>query len=108
MENLKNKMSAKDTAFEKERVKYRRVIRDLEHKLKEKQELILDMKISISEKDDTIAQKDDWIQRLLSFAELSEDDMKSMIESEKAKNKLVDGLSNLAPLLGFIDSLYKI
>lgn len=30
------------------------------------------------------------------------------IESEKAKNKLVDGLSNLAPLLGFIDSLYKI
>lgn len=74
-------MSAKDTAFEKERVKYRRIIRALERKLKEKQELILDMKISISEKDDAIAQKDDWIQILLSFAELSEDDMKSMILS---------------------------
>lgn len=95
-------MSAKDIAFDKERTKFRQTIRNLESEIKEKKKNINELKSIVAEKDDIIRQKDDWIQRLLSFTELSEDEMKSMVETEEAKKKLVDGLSPLFKIMGSI------
>ena len=42
-----------------------------------------------------ILQKSDWIRRLLEYTELSEDDMKKIINREKSAEKVMDMLSNL-------------
>ena len=93
---MKQKQSAKDIAFEKERAKYRKKIRELEHD-------ILSLNQSINQKDNElnilrneILQKSDWIRRLLEYTELSEDDMKKIIKREKSAEKVMDMLSNLS------------
>lgn len=92
---MKQKQSAKDIAFEKERAKYRKKIRELEHD-------ILSLNQSINQKDNElnilrneILQKSDWIRRLLEYTELSEDDMKAIINREKTLEKVMNMFGEL-------------
>lgn len=92
---MKQKQSAKDIAFEKERAKYRKKIRELEHD-------ILSLNQSINQKDNElnilrneILQKSDWIRRLLEYTELSEDDMKAIINREKTLAKVMNMFGEL-------------
>lgn len=75
--------SAKDLAFEKERAKYRKKIRELELELSknniEKRELI-DRIAEIERERDELR---DWVDRLLEYTEMSEHDMKRILEKEK-------------------------
>lgn len=94
---MKNKrQSPKDIAFEKERAKYRKEIRELKHD-------ILSLNQSINQKNNElnilrneILQKSDWIRRLLEYTELSDDDMKAIINREKSSEKVMDMLSKLS------------
>lgn len=77
------KKSAKDLAFDKERAKYNKQIRELESQLKEKDKIIYSLKDDLGEHKDKIMQLEDWINRLLEYTELTEDDMKNIINKEK-------------------------
>ena len=75
------KKSAKDLAFDKERAKYNKQIRELESQLKEKDKIIYSLKYDLEKYKDKIIQLEDWINRLLEYTELSEEDMKNIINS---------------------------
>ena len=47
-----------------------------------------------------MAEKDDWIRRLLEYTELSERDFKRFIENEKIKADIYDGF-------GIIDKMFS-
>lgn len=75
--------SAKDLAFEKERAKYRKKIRELELELSknaiEKREL-MDRIAEIERERDELQ---NWVDRLLEYTEMSEHDMKRILQKEK-------------------------
>ncbi len=81
---MKQKQSAKDLAFEKERAKFRKKIRELEREIN-------GLKLSYMQKENELRvvnsqlfQKEDWIRRLLEYTELSENDMRAIIDKEKS------------------------
>ena len=83
-------ISAKDKAFEKERIKYRAKIRELECKVLNQYTEIEKLKEQLSEKEKELSEKEDWIERLLTYTELSEEDMKHILQSEKDKMKVME------------------
>lgn len=98
------KMSAKDIAFEKEREKYRKEIRALEHD-------ISFLRVAVMQKDNELhllqnelEQKSDWIRRLLEYTELSEDDMRTIIDKEKNKAAVMKMFGELS---GVISGIYR-
>lgn len=99
---MKNtKKSAKDIAFEKERAKFRGEIRRLTDCLNSKQKQIDKLKEAVGEKDIIISQQKEWIERLLKYTELSEEDMKKLIKKEKKTAeiaeyfKIIGGMRNV-------------
>lgn len=98
------KMLAKDIAFEKERAKYRKEIRALEHD-------ISFLRVAVMQKDNELhllqnelEQKSDWIRRLLEYTELSEDDMRTIIDKEKNKAAVMKMFGELS---GVISGIYR-
>lgn len=87
--------SAKDRAFEKERVKFRREIRELSSEVNEERKEICRLYEIIREKDEQIRQKDEWIERLLAYTEMTKEDLQSLIESEKAKADVAEKLNGI-------------
>lgn len=81
---MKNQKSAKDIAFEKERAKYRKKIRELESDISEFRLAIMQKDNELNVLRNELDQKKDWIRRLLEYTELSEEDMKAIINKEKS------------------------
>lgn len=96
----KYKKSAKDIAFDKERAKFRSEIRKLTDCLNNKQKQIDGLNETIREKDIIISQQKEWIERLLEYTELSEDDMKQLIEKDKKTVEIVDNFRSLQQVFG--------
>ncbi len=104
---LKQKKSAKDIAFEKERAKFRSEIRKLTDCLENKQKQISCLTNVISEKENIIFEKEniirqqtEWIDRLLEYAELSEEDMKKIINKEKAMSEIIEYFQSMTEIMG--------
>ena len=76
--------SAKDVAFEKERNKYRKQINELEKKLIDSDKEMHSLKNRVSELESELNSKDDWIERLLTYTEMSKEDIKAAVEKDKA------------------------
>lgn len=104
MELIKNKKPAKDIAFDKERAKFRSEIRKLTDCLNNKQKQIDGLNETIREKDIVISQQKEWIERLLKYTELSEDDMKQLIEKDKKTAEIVDNFASLQQIFGRLGS----
>lgn len=96
----KYKKSAKDIAFDKERAKFRSEIRNLTECLNNKQKQIDGLNEASREKDIIISQQKEWIERLLEYTELSEDDMKQLIEKDKKTVEIVDNFRSLQHVFG--------
>lgn len=96
----KYKKSAKDIAFDKERAKFRSEIRNLTDCLNNKKKQIDGLNETIMEKDVVISQQKEWIERLLEYTELSEDDMKQLIEKDKKTAEIVDNFACLQRIFG--------
>ena len=97
-----NRKSAKDIAFDKERAKFRSeirkletVIRRLESENKEKSKEIERLQAEIECKESELAMKDDWIRRLLEYMDLSEDDMKKLIEKQKKETEIFENFQSI-------------
>ena len=58
------------------------------------------MKNLVSQKENEILEKDDWIRRLLEYMDLSEEDLKKFISNEKIKANIYDGF-------GMMDKMFS-
>lgn len=96
----KYKKSAKDIAFDKERAKFRSEIRNLTECLNNKQKQIDELNEAIREKDAVISQQKEWIERLLEYMELSEEDMKQLIEKDKKTAEIIDNFASMQRIFG--------
>lgn len=92
---MKSNKSAKDLAFDKERYKYRHEIRELQREIKENLCEIEVLNQRISELEESIRQKDDWIFRLLKYTELSEEDMKSQIQKDRNVSEVISHMEEM-------------
>lgn len=92
------KKSAKDLAFDKERAKYRKQIRELELHIKEKDIKIYSLDSELKQSNAKIEQLEDWINRLLDYTELSEADMKIIINKDKAAAEVLDKFNSLTSI----------
>lgn len=101
---MENKKSKKDIAFDKERYKYRREIRELQREIKENLCEIEVLNRKIFELEESIRQKDEWIRRLLEYTELSEEDMKSQIQKDRNVSEVI---SHIEEMNGMICGLGK-
>ena len=93
-----NKKSAKDMAFEKERAKFRQQIRELEREVKKEKIKSLKLEELIATKDKEIDELKDWIDRLLGYMDLSEDEMKNIIKAEKAKADFIHNFTGMSSI----------
>lgn len=80
---MKIEKSKKDIAFDKERAKYRHEINDLQRTISKQLAEISHLSKRISELEESIRQKDEWVHRLLEYTELSEEDMRKQIQKDK-------------------------
>ena len=80
---MSNPKSAKDLAFDKERAKYRKQIRELESNLKKRDADVVKLQMEINKQSEEINQLKDWVARLLEYTELSEEEMKNIIDKDK-------------------------
>ena len=84
--------SAKDLAFEKERQQLRKQKREAEELAASKDLTIKELTNKIIELEALNNQKDEWIERLLTYTELSKEDLQTAIEKDKAMVEAVNGL----------------
>ena len=92
---MKKTNSAKDLAFDKERTKYRKEIRELSSQLI-KQRIDIDrLKQDIDRKDMELQEKDEWIRRLLEYMDMSEEDMQKIIQKDKTMAEAAERLSDI-------------
>lgn len=96
---MKNKKSAKDIAFDKERAKYRKQIRELEATIVHQLAQISDFNKMINDRDDKIRELQDWIERLLEYTELSEEEMQKIIQKDKDAVDAAERLKDMEKLL---------
>lgn len=85
-------VTAKDLAFERERMMWKRKFRaERENHEKELEEL----ERRLEEKDDLLRSKDNWIERLLEYTELDRDDIAEFVERQKKAPKADPVISNI-------------
>lgn len=101
---MKQKQSAKDFAFEKERVKFRKKIRELEHEIKSLQLATMQKDTELSMVRNELLQKEDCVRRLLEYTELSEGDMRAIIDKEKS---VATAMKMFGELGGIFSSIYR-
>ena len=86
--------SAKDLAFDKERAKYRQQINELERKVRKTEIEKLEMENELLKTRQKCSELQDWIDRLLEYTEMSEEDMKTFIEKERQSSEVMEHLDN--------------
>lgn len=92
---MKKTKSAKDLAFDKERVKYRKEIRDRDSLIDEQRYIISRLQESINERDNKISECEDWIHRLLEYMDMSEKDMRKIIQKDKTMAEAAERFSDI-------------
>lgn len=92
---MKRTKSAKDLAFDKERAKYRKEIRELNCQVIKQRIDIEELKQDIDRKNMEIAEKDDWIRRLLEYMEMSEEDMRKIVQKDKIILEVAERFSDI-------------
>ena len=92
---MKKTKSAKDLAFDKERTKYRKEIWELGSQLIKQRIDIDKLKQDVDRKDMELAEKDEWIRRLLEYMDMSEEDMRKIIQKDKTMAEAAERLSDI-------------
>lgn len=90
---MPRKLSAKDKAFESERASFRKKIREKETEINALKKQLTDAKNEVMRLENKVSELNDWIERLLSYTELSKEDMQNLIESEKVKTDIINSLN---------------
>lgn len=104
---MKTKKSAKDIAFERERVKFRSEIKALERELKNCEKECQKLTEIIRQNEEKIRQQDDWIQRLLEYTELSENEMRNLVEKDLITAEAMSNVASAMSLIGFGSKMFR-
>lgn len=96
---MEKQKSKKDLAFDKERAKYRHEISGLQREIKENLREIEVLNQRISELEESIRQKDDWIFRLLKYTELSEEDMRNQIQKGRSVSEVINHIEEMSSMI---------
>ena len=96
---MKTEKSKKDIAFDKERAKYRHEINDLQRVVTKQLAEISHLSERISELEESIRQKNEWIHRLLEYTELSEEDMRKQIKKDKNVSEVLEHINDMYNLI---------
>lgn len=96
----KYQKSAKDKAFDEERAKLNKRIRELESQVKTKELEIRSLKEEAEKEKERIEQLQDWNHRLLEYMDLNESDMRIILAKEKAEGEILSAFSKMTELLG--------
>ena len=99
---MKQQKSAKDIAFENERVKFRKEIRSLQYQIMDMDNQIKELNEVIFERENELRQQAEWIDRLLEYTEISKEDLQALIESEKDKAEIRERVSTTLGIIGMI------
>ena len=96
---MKTEKSKKDIAFDKECAKYRHKINDLQRAIVQQLAEISDLSKRISELEESVRQKDEWIHRLLEYTELSEEDMRKQIHKDKSVSEVINNIQEMNDMI---------
>lgn len=96
---MSRELSAKDKAFEKERVKYRHQIKDLEQLLITKDVTIVELQNKIEEQEAKLREYEDWIERLLSYTEMNKEEFQKLLEEQKKSAELNDSINSFLGIM---------
>lgn len=91
--------SKKDAAFEQERIKFRRQIRELSAEKKEVDKEAEGLRIKLDAAEENIRQQKEWIDRLLEYTDLSENEMQAIVEIDKTLANATEKFSTLESIL---------
>lgn len=96
---MQKQKSKKDLAFDRERAKYRHEISDLQREIKENLCEIEVLNQKIFELEGSIRQKDEWINRLLEYTELTEEDMRNQIQKDRSISEVINDMVEVNNML---------
>ena len=96
---MKKEKSAKDLAFDRERAKYRKEINDLRVELDKKEIEKTHLSEKVSELENKCSELKDWIDRLLEYTEITEDDMKKIIRKDVETSKAMEHFNSLVSVM---------
>lgn len=77
------------------RARYRKEIRELSSQLIKQRIDVNKLKQDIDQKDLELVEKDEWIPRLLEYMDMSEEDMKKIIQKDKTMAEAAERLSDI-------------
>lgn len=95
---MKNKKSAKDLAFDRERAKFRKEIRELERENASLSLTLTERNVEIQKADEEIRSLKDWVQRLLEYMDMPEEEMRKRIANERKKDEILDALGEFGQI----------
>lgn len=101
----KREMSAKDKAFEQERIKYRKEIISLKHEIESRDKQIKSLSDQVNILENKVNEYNDWIQRLLEYCDLDEEFMREKIKIEKYTQLFGKAINDNAKHLGLPNGL---
>ena len=99
--------SAKDIAFDKERAKFRSEIRNLKYAVEYRDKQIKELGETVRQREEELFKLNEWIERLLEYTEISKEDLKKLIESEKEKVEVREKISTTLGILGMFGSNFR-
>ena len=89
-------LSKKDLAFEKERIKFRQEKKTLLKEISDKDKEIEGLKTFVRQINNKIEEQNEWIERLLEYCNLNEDDLKQL----KNRCDINEQITNMNNLVG--------
>lgn len=89
-------LSKKDLAFEKERIKFRQEKKTLLKEISDKDKEIEGLKTLVRQINNKIEEQNEWIERLLEYCNLNEDDLKQL----KNRCDINEQITNMNNLVG--------
>lgn len=103
----KNNKSAKDIAFDKERANFRSEIRNLKYQIEYRDKQIEELGETVCQREEELFKLNEWIERLLEYTEISKEDLKKLIESEKEKAEVREKISTTLGILGMFGGNFR-
>ena len=96
---MERKKSAKDLAFEKERAKYRHIINDLSSENRRYASIVQEQKEKMASLETTVAEQGEWINRLLNYCGLSDEEMRNIVNTEKKKAEVAKNMAETTDVM---------
>lgn len=96
--------TAKDIAFDKERARLNKQIRELESLLRTEQSEIIFLREQNKQLSSERDSLNDWVRRLLEYMDLSEDEMRKIISKEKKEIEFFEHITEMNRVFSRIGS----